>query len=132
VKRQCTVIKSSREYGVNYNRHICIDVEVADEIKSIIFAKKKKFWKIVDRILTQPFMYYDHYAKEKINSSTSNVTAIKFFDPDNTRIYCQEFSGVNGMFYIICGASVNKRVQKNDKRIDSLIEKVSEYEYEVL
>jgi len=47
-------------------------------------------------------MYSDSYAKEKINDKTKNITAIKFLDSDNMRIYCQELRTESGLFYIIC------------------------------
>jgi len=102
------------------------------EILNHISDKKKKFWEIIERILTQRYMYYDKYDKEKIDKHTNNVAAIKFFDADNTRIYCQEMTTKNGEFYIICGEVINKKVQKNNKQIKSIIKKVSSYDYEII
>lgn len=78
-------------------------------------------------------MYYDCYAKEKVDNKTGNVAAIKFFDADNTRLYCQEYTTKNGLFYIICSIILyRKKVQKNNNKIKGLIKKVASYEYEIV
>ena len=133
MKKQCIVIKSSKDYNSIYNRHFCVDVDNERAIFDCIKNKKKKFWTIVERTLTQPFIYWDSYAKEKISLQTKNVSAIKFFDADNTRLYCQELSTNDGNFYIICSVELfSKKVQQNDKKIDAIIERVSKFEYEVI
>jgi hypothetical protein len=133
VQRKCLVIKSSKDYGSSFSRYICVDLENQEDIFACIQNKSKKFWYIVERILTQNFIYWDNYDKEKVSSATQDVTAIKFFDADNTRIYCREVNTPNGNFYVICSIVLfSKKVQKNDKRIVSIIETVASYEYEII
>ena len=133
MKRECFVLKSSRNYGSGYNRHICIDLENQDKIISAIKGKEKKFWQIVERTVTQDFIYWDCYTKEKTGSKSGNISAIKFFDKENTRIYCQELTTRNGNFYIICAVQLlSKNVLQNDKRIISIIEKISGYEFKII
>jgi hypothetical protein len=56
------------------------------------------------------------------------VTAMKFKKGNNERIYCKEFRGGNGKrIVMIC--SVNKKSQKNEKKLKALIETIGGYEY---
>ena len=131
--RKCIVIDNSKNYSSNYDRYICVDEENANEIYECIESKRKKWKVIIERTLTQPNIYWDSYAKEKKNDRSKNVTAIKFFDKDNTRIYCQELSNRNGQFYIICAVLLlSKKTQKNDNRINEILKKISNYEYEII
>lgn len=132
MKRKCTILSSACDFGSSYKRHICVDLDNANEIYECIESKRKKWKLIVERTLTQPNLYWDSYAKEKINTQTKSVSAIKFFDPENTRIYCKEVSTPEGDFLIVCTVLLlSKKVQQNDKRIDQIIEKVEGYEYEI-
>ena len=67
-----------------------------------------------------------------MDAQTNDVAAIKFFDVDNTRIYCREVIAEEGNFCIICSVLLfSKKVQKNDSMINGIIKKVQSYEYEI-
>lgn len=114
-------------------RHLCIDNVNRQEMNKIIELvkrKNKKFESIIERTLTNNFLYWENYNKEYINNKAVNITAIKFMDVDNDRIYCKEVKDEFGNLYIIMILTVKKKVQKNNKSINSLINKISSYEYE--
>ena len=114
-------------------RHLCIDNVNRQEMNKIIELvnrKSKKFETIIERTLTNNFLYWENYNKEYINNKAVNITAIKFMDVDNDRIYCKEVKDAFGNLYIIMILTVKKKVQKNNKSINSLINKISSYEYE--
>ncbi|UEG49262.1 hypothetical protein LK994_11530 [Ferruginibacter lapsinanis] len=132
MKRKCIVIKSAKEYGSSYRRYLCVDEINADEIIQLIEKKRKRFWYIVERTLTQSGIYWDCYGQEAMNDKSKGVSAIKFFDVDNTRIYCKEVSDDTGGFYIVCSILLlSKKVQENDQRIKEIILKIASYEYEI-
>lgn len=126
MKRNCIIYKSSEEY----NRHIAIDYEEAVEIISFLEIDKnnKKFEYISDRILEQKFMYYEDY--EQIED---NVTCMRFFPNGlNARIYCQEITLNGDVFCIIMSKYLpKKKGNKIDKSIQSLIDALKKYEYEI-
>lgn len=130
MRRKCIKLKSSADYGSPLDRFLCIDEANAEEILESI-PNTKKFQAIVERILTLKNIYYDHYKREQINEKTRNISAIRFLGNSNIRIYCQEKTTKEGVLYIICAVSHNKKVQKNDKKIDTIINKIAEYEFEV-
>ena len=130
--RECLIIKRSSEYSSIYNRAIGVDVETQEEIFAALCNKDKKFRDIVRRILTQPNIYYDHYKKEKINERSRNISAMRFLDGDNTRIYCKEINDPTGTLIVICAVALNKKVQRNDKKINAIIEKIVSYEYKIV
>ncbi len=107
-------------------------MENQEEIFAAISNKDKKFRDIVRRILTQPNIYYDNYKKEKINERSKNISAMRFLDVDNTRIYCKEISDTSGTLFVICAVVLNKKVQKNDRKIRAIIEKIVLYEYKIV
>lgn len=120
-------------YKCVMKRHLCIDNENRQEMNKIIELvkrKNKKFESIIERTLTNNFLYWENYNKEYINNKAVNITAIKFMDVDNDRIYCKEVKDAFGNLYIIMILTVKKKVQKNNKSINSLINKISSYEYE--
>lgn len=133
MKRNCIIIHRPEEFNTIYDRYICIDEENWEEIYECIQNKRKKWKMIVERTITQSNLYWDSYAKESIDNNSKKVTAIKFFDQENTRIYCQELSIKGKSFYIVCSVLLlSKKVQQNDKRINEIIKKISNYEYEIL
>jgi hypothetical protein len=131
VKRSCTIFQSSEEYGSPFKRFVCVDVDNADEIFECIEKNRKRFNYILKRTLTQHQMHWDCYDVEN-RAYVKDVTAFKFDDRQNSRIYCKEVKSQNGIFYIICAVAHSKKVQRNDKRIDTIIEKISTYEYEII
>ena len=133
IKRKAILVDSACNYDSLYKRHLCIDENNYNEIWTLAKKKIKRFTYIVQRTLTQNGLYWDCYGQEVINGKSKNVSAIKFFDIDNTRIYCKEMSDNRGNFYIICSILLmSKKVQKNNKPIIEIIEKISSYEYEIV
>lgn len=126
MKRECIIYKSSEKY----NRHIAIDYEEAEEIMIFLENHKnnRKFEYVSDRILEQPFMYYDDY--EQIEG---NITCIRIFPNGiNARIYCQEVT-ING--HIFCIVMSKLLYKKNNGRINksfqAIVDSLKTYTYEI-
>jgi hypothetical protein len=98
------------------------------EIRDYLFANKDEFLRIAERILTMPNMYYDGYKLED-KSGEHPVTAMRFFDRQNTRIYCQELKNDEGEFFIICAKVFDKKSEKNNKKNTPLLKEIRSYEY---
>jgi len=111
-------------------RRLCIDIDRDDseEIRDYLYANQDDFLKIAERILTNPHMYYDGYKREYTGGKRT-VSAMRFFDSQNTRIYCQEMSDSRGQFFIICAKMFSKKSQKNNKTNIPILENISNYEY---
>jgi len=109
---------------------LCIDIDKHDskEIRDFFKANRDEFLKIVERILTLPNLYYDGY-KIEYKEGKNTVSAMRFFDSQNTRIYCQEMSDERGTFYIICSKLFKKKSQKNNKKNKPIFKEISSYEY---
>jgi len=133
-KRTIEILKNSEDFHSSFRRHLCIDTSDVNElirINDLIDRKKKKFELIIYRTLTNNFLYWDCYNKENINNKASNITAIKFLDINNDRIYCKEIKDENGNLYIIMVLTIKKKSQKNNKNIINLINKINLHEYEI-
>jgi hypothetical protein len=123
VKRNCFVYKSSN----NANKHICIDINEAEDIYTFISQYQKKFDYITNRILETNFIYYDDY--EQIEG---DITAMRFFPNGiNVRIYCKEVKTHRGIFYIIMSKVLKKKSGKINKTIQSKIDALKSYDYEI-
>ncbi len=98
--------------------------------KKTVFGKflyKKRF----NRILYQIFNNrYDDtlYGPEEMSDKSKDITAMKFKNTGNIRLYCREFKKAGKKIVIICLHS--KKVTTNDKRIKNIIESIAKYEYE--
>lgn len=100
------------------------------EIEQIFYSKKNL--SRIRRILTviNDGRYNSElYGKEWKSSKDPRITAMKFKDSANTRIYCREFSLSSGRKVVMLEA-VSKKSQKNDKRILARLRAYGEYEYE--
>jgi hypothetical protein len=72
------------------------------------------------------------YDKENINSKCGDVTAMKFKNKLNPRLYCQEMKqGDRTLVIIMSELNESKKNQKNQAKEISLIKKVARYEYEI-
>ena len=131
MKRQFNIFISSGDFHSNLRRQICIDIDKhnSKEIRDFLFANRKEFRIVAERVLTLSNMYYDRYKREFKNSSGTQVTAFTFFDIQNTRIYCQEMTNHEGEFFIICAKLFDKKSQKNNKTNKPLLENIASYEY---
>lgn len=75
-----------------------------------------------------PNIYYDGY-KQEYKKGKYIVSAMRFFDVQNTRIYCQELKGLHGEFFIICAKVFDKKSQKNNKVNIPLLKEIASNEY---
>jgi len=132
VKRKAKIIR----YNKDYTRALCVDVNTADIILEYINRNeqhKKKFNHIAEIILNR-IRNTDLYDKEEINKKCKGVTAMKFFkNSSNDRIYCKEQTLADKTFVIITAELFeHKKTQKIKQKNKNLIEKVAEYEYEII
>lgn len=131
--KQCIIIRSSDRFP---NRHICIDVDNAEEVTSVIFKDEKyknKFEYICGRILENSNMYYDDYVRLE-NYSNIKITEMRFFpNGDNARVYCMEATLNGNQFCIIMAAALPKKKPsgKIDKAIKQFIDAIKNYKYEL-
>lgn len=128
--KQFNIFRTSEDYGYSLRRRLCIDIDAdnSKEIRDYLYNNLDEFLKIAQRILTLPNMYYDGFKRE-YDEGTRIVSAMRFHDKQNTRIYCQEMSDGNGQFFIICATVFGKKSQKNNKKNNPIIESIAEYEY---
>lgn len=130
MKRQFNIIRRSEDYGSPLRRRFCVDIDKKNstEIRNFLEDNRDEFLIIVERLLTIPNILYDRY-KQEYKNGTRPVTAIRFFDSQNTRIYCQEMTNDNGQFFIICVKLFGKKSQKNNKTNQPILKSIAEYEY---
>ncbi|GAA0551586.1 hypothetical protein [Chitinophaga japonensis] len=118
-------------------KHICIDVENANEILAYINRDerhKKKFNYIIALILSNKKIS-ELYDKEDISDNCKAVTAMKFFKgQENDRLYCKELRGRNGTFYIVTAELLEKKkdTKVRNGKTKNIITKVASYEYEII
>lgn len=130
MQRQFNIFRRSEDYGSPLKRRLCIDIHAknSNEIRDFLYANLDDFLMIAERILTLNNMIYDSFKRE-YTEGKHPVSAMRFFDKENTRIYCQEASNEEGEFFIICARLFNKKSQKNDKKNIPLLKAISSYEY---
>lgn len=130
LSKQFNIFRTSEDYDSPLRRRLCIDIDPhnSKEIRDYLFSNQDEFLRIAERILTLPNMYYDGYKKE-YTEGKRRVTAMKFYDSQNTRIYCQEMKDEQGEFFIICAKVFDKKSQKNDKKIIPILKSIADYEY---
>ncbi|MFD3002622.1 hypothetical protein ACFS7Z_19785 [Pontibacter toksunensis] len=106
---------------------VYLDTKNLKELAPVIQKNADKFRRILHVIFS--FQYNNAlYRKEGHTNKTRNVTAMKFLGGANERIYCKEF--FDGEKKIVMITALAKKVQKNDKSIRNLIERIGDYEYE--
>lgn len=131
MKRKAIVLKTSADG----KRAICVDAEQAKLILQYLNQDerhKKKFRFIVEIILNN-LRNTELYDKEDINSKSKRVTAMKFFKGhENDRIYCLE-QKLDGVLYcvICCELLKRKKTSKLSSKEKSIINKISNYEFEI-
>lgn len=127
--RKAFIIRKSQDE----KRIICVDVENARSILSYAKMHKEKFNHIV-RIILEGIRVTDLYDKEKADSKTKGVTAMKFFKGrSNDRIYCKEFTKDDKTFVVVAADLFEKKkTQKNTQKNNHIIKKISNYEYEII
>lgn len=113
---------------------IHLDYIHAAAIKKYIFQDqrhRKKFMFIAEIILNG-WKNPQIYDKENINKYACDITAMKFFKgQENDRIYCKEYVR-NSKTQIVVAILLVERKKTNhiDKKIKTIIEVISNYEYE--
>lgn len=107
-----------------------VDRQNEHEIEAVILDKvnRKKFRRILYEILSNRYND-DLYRREWQRSGDPKITAMKFTDSENTRVYCREFHHRGGRRIVMLQA-VSKKTQKNDKQIRARIKAYGDYEYE--
>jgi hypothetical protein len=130
LSKKFNIFRRSEDYGSPLKRRLCIDIDPHDsqEIRDYLYSNLDEFLKIAERILTLRNIYYDAY-KQEYKEGNRIVSAMRFYDRQNTRIYCQEMSDENGQFFIICTKVFGKKSQKNDKKNIPLLKEISNHEY---
>ena len=129
MKRTAKIIRSADDG----KRHIAVDTENWDEILEFLKSKNliKKF-DLICQVIFSGLRNSDLYDKEDINDRCKHVTAMKFKGSINARIYCKEVKQKDKTLVIITSELLeNKKNQKNKHKEITLIEKVSNYDYDI-
>ena len=128
--KKFNIFRKSEDYKSLLKRRLCIDIDAHEskEIRDYLYSNQEEFLRIAERILTMPNMYYDGYKREYTDGK-NNVSAMRFYDGQNTRIYCQEMSDEDGQFFIICAKTFSKKSQKNDKKNIPILKEISDHDY---
>jgi len=132
MKRKCIKYPIPHEFiketgVVNNDVSVFVDVLNLNEIAEVISKRHKKFKMILYYVLSGKYKN-DLYSFEKISEKAYNITAMKFKEGNNERIYCKEYF-VKGKKVVMI-ISYLKKSQKITKKLKSLIENISDYEYE--
>lgn len=131
MKRKAFVLQESE----NSNKAICIDSENAKQLLAFLNKdeRHKKKFRYISELILRGIRNTELYDKENVNKKAKNVTAMKFFKgQENARIYCKEQRINNKLFVVICCELLeSKKSQNNNKSIRTLIDKISNYEYEI-
>ena len=104
-----------------------IDIENVSIITEIIQIRSKKFRMILHYILSGKYKN-DLYSHEKISGKVKNITAMKFKEGKNERIYCKEIFKDGKKIVMI--TALMKKSQKISIKTKTLLENISGYEYE--
>lgn len=126
--RNCFLYKSSERY----QRHVYIDSENAEEIYNLLQDTRvhKKFDYIINRILSQNFIYYEEYEKLKGFNSVSEMRL--FPNGLNIRLYCKEIATKSGNFYVVVAKLLEKKKSgKLNNKIKENIKPLETYEYRI-
>lgn len=131
MKRKCKYLIGSKDA----KKKIYLDSECAAEIYNYIKQDERhenKF-KFIAEIILGGHRNPSVYDKEEINERCKGVTAMKFFKgQENDRIYCKEFTTVDGTFIVVAAILyLNKKTTKLTNKQISIIEKVGGYNYEI-
>jgi len=131
VKRKAFILQKSE----NGNKAICIDSVNAKKLLAFLNKDERhsKKFRYISELILRGIRNTELYDKENVNKKANHVTAMKFFKgQENARIYCKEQRINNKLFVVICCELLeSKKSQKNNKAIRSVIDKISNYEYEI-
>lgn len=131
MKRKAFILQKSE----NGRKAICIDEANAKILLEFLNKdeRHKKKFRYISELILRGIRNTELYDKENINKRAKHVTAMKFFKgQENARIYCKEQRLNNQLFVIICCELIeSKKSQSNNKLIRALIDKISNYEYEI-
>ena len=131
MKRKVFILQKSE----NGNKAICIDSENAKQLLTFLNKNERhsKKFRYISELILRGIRNTELYDKENVNKKAKHVTAMKFFKgQENARIYCKEQRINNKLFIVICCELLeSKKSQNNNKTIRSIIDKISNYEYEI-
>lgn len=130
MSKKFNIFRKSEDYDSPLKRRLCIDIDSHDskKIRDYLYENQDEFLKIAERILTLRNLYYDGY-KQEYKEGKYTVSAMRFYDSKNTRIYCQEMTDDDGVFFIICAKAFSKKSQKNNNKNKSFLKEIADYEY---
>ena len=116
-------------YPLSDNIELYIDDAIESEFISYLSNDKfiKKFRRIAHEILSNRYND-DLYGKEEVSNKSKNITAMKFSNLNNLRIYCKEFSGLGKK--IVAIQFIHKKSQHVNKKITSVLENIGGYYYD--
>jgi len=129
-KRNYSIIRTSKDGKII----VAVDNENSETILN--YAKRdqrhrKKFMHIINLILENKACK-ELFKQEKINMACAQVYAMRFFlGQENDRIYCQRIERNEATYIILCELLEKKKSTKLKQREVNLINKVSQYEYEI-
>lgn len=109
-----------------------IDLDNCSEILS--FLKKptnRKRFKVIIYSIVAGNSNSSLYGGEAISSKTKSITAMKFNDEKNVRVYCKELNFEGKKIIMISATSKKANRVQDDKKLVTLIDTISEYEYDL-
>ncbi len=106
--------------------YLDVDTDPDSVLKIIRKRKNRNKFRLIIRTILQGRYDDALYKKER-----NNIAAMKFSGLINSRIYCLEMAGDNGekKIVIMCRGIEHKSSQKNDKKINAIIDSVENSTY---
>ncbi|HRE40628.1 MAG TPA: hypothetical protein PLG90_04785 [Ignavibacteria bacterium] len=134
MKQNCEKLDISNIYGNEFDESfskldIYYDLKIENELISLFQNPKfkKRFKYILTAILSNRYTN-DIYGKEDISDKCKDITAMKFKNINNLRIYCKEFYTYHKKIVLI--QLVYKKSQKVNSKIKNILETIAEYDYD--
>lgn len=116
-----------------HSKEVWIDSKNFNDIIALFESKsayRKKFELFLKLYLENLQLHKDLFEKEKINSNTSDVYALKLGKgSNNARVYCKLMDNTETQKLILCEALEKKKNQKLSNHEKSIIEKIASYRY---
>ncbi len=117
-----------------FDIYLYVDEENKFKILEFIKENKDRFRSAI-YVLLKGGYNNELYGKESISNKTKYITAFKFKKRKNSnyRIYCKEHidESTPNIKKVVMITVHNKKTQKIDKRIKSILERISKYNYEI-
>ncbi|HCN36698.1 MAG: hypothetical protein IAE65_11350 [Ignavibacteria bacterium] len=134
MKQSCEKLDISNIYGNEVDDsfsklEIYYDLKIEYELFTLFQNPKfkKRFKYVLTAILSNRYNN-DIYGKEDISEKCRDITAMKFKNINNLRIYCKEF--YQGHKKIVMLEIIYKKSQKINKKLKNLLETIADYQYD--